>query len=138
MTAKRRNNAKCPRCNVDGVCPICGDPIPGATEFSDWLREQPIIDSINFGYVTTNIDYMWRNYNTNQWMLIEEKRRIAIVPQWQRDMLKILNTACKTDNNYHGIHLIQFENKNPDDGRIYLDKEEITRDELIDFLQFKS
>ena len=44
-----------------------------STEFGLWLREQPEIDS-KYGYVTTNIDFFWCNYKSNEWMLIEEKR----------------------------------------------------------------
>ena len=43
------------------------------TEYGDWTRIQPSIDS-KLGYLSTNIDYMWKDDNGN-WMLIEEKRR---------------------------------------------------------------
>jgi len=42
-----------------------------STEFGLWLREQPDIDS-KLGYITTNLDYVWKNYKTGDWMLIEE------------------------------------------------------------------
>jgi len=44
-----------------------------STEFGLWLRNQKEIDS-GLGYITSNLDYIWRNYNTGDWMLIEEKR----------------------------------------------------------------
>lgn len=136
MTIKRKNNAQCPQCGVDGICPLCKEPIPGATEFSEWLRLQPEIDS-SLGFITTNIDYMWRNYNTGQWMLIEEKRRNVEIKEWQRTMFRIVNAVCKLDENYKGFHIITFENTSPDDGKITLDRKEVSRDELIKFLRFE-
>jgi len=44
-----------------------------STEFGLWLREQNEIDS-SLGYLATNIDFMWTNYKTGQWMILEEKR----------------------------------------------------------------
>lgn len=44
-----------------------------SSPFGLWLREQHEIDS-NLGFITTDIDYIWKNYVTNEWMLIEEKR----------------------------------------------------------------
>lgn len=137
MTSKRRNNAKCPDCNVDGVCPNCGKPIPDATPFSDWLREQPKLDSRKIGFVTTNIDYLWHNYKMNKWMLLEEKRRMADVIFPQSKLLSILDKAAKHDPKYHGMHIIQFENTNPEDGKTYIDKKIATVKQLIDFLRFE-
>jgi phage terminase Nu1 subunit (DNA packaging protein) len=38
---------------------------------------------------------------------------------------------------YCGWHLIQFENTNPDDGRIYIDRIPVTKGQFIKFLQFE-
>jgi len=105
-----------------------------STEFGIWLREQPEIDS-KLGYIATNIDYMWRNYKTKKWMLIEEKRYNSQPAFWQRTMFGILHRLCNIDKDFKGFHLIVFENTSPDDGRIYLDKKEITKDELLNFLK---
>ena len=107
-----------------------------ATEFSEWLRNQREIDS-SLGFVASDIDYMWRNYRNNQWMLIEEKRRGVQVKFPQTETIKIIHNACKSDINYKGFHVIVFENTSPDDGRIYLDGIEIDRDKLICFLRFE-
>jgi hypothetical protein len=107
-----------------------------STEFGLWLRKQKEIDS-ELGFITTNIDYMWRNYKTNQWMFIEEKRHGSQPREWQRKMFKIINGLCKLDINYKGFHLLVFENTNPDDGKIWLDKKEINKEELIRFLIFE-
>lgn len=35
------------------------------SDFSAWLRRQSEIDS-NKGFITTDIDYLWKNYKTGQ------------------------------------------------------------------------
>jgi hypothetical protein len=107
-----------------------------STEFGLWLREQKEIDS-SLGYITTNIDFVWRNYNTNQWMLIEEKRHNSNPKEWQRKIFKIIHKLCISDKNYKGFHLLKFENTNPNDGKIWLDKKEITKEQLLKFLKFE-
>lgn len=108
-----------------------------STEFGLWLREQPEIDS-GLGYVCTNVDYMWRNYKTGQWMLIEEKRHGSQVKKWQQSMFDILNWCGKQHPRFCGFHTIVFENTGPEDGKIYLDGIYITKAELIDFLKFET
>ena len=107
-----------------------------STEFGIWLRQQKEIDS-KLGYLATNIDYFWTNYNNGLWMFIEEKRYGKKPRLWQHEIFSYLHEICKVDNNYRGFHLIVFENTSPEDGKIYLDNKEITKDELLNFLQFK-
>ena len=108
-----------------------------STEFGLWLREQPVIDS-KLGYVTTNIDYLWENYKTGEWMLIEEKRYMAEPSYSQKKQFIKLYQCLKGLKNrkYRGFHFLQFEKTNPDDGKIYLNKKEITKEQLIEFLKF--
>jgi hypothetical protein len=125
MTAQARNN-----------------DTKGFTEFSDWLRNNTALDS-NSGYLATNIDFMWRDYNTKEWMLIEEKRKNAPVKRWQMEMFTIIDTACKTDDNYRGFWFLKFENTNPMDGATSLQRldsgkiHQASPDELTRFLSFK-
>ena len=106
-----------------------------STEFGLWLREQPNLDS-KLGYAATNLDYIWLNYKTGQWMLIEEKRYGADVSFCQRELLMLVHDACHAAAEYYGVHLLVFEKTTPDDGGIRLDRQDITREELIAFLQF--
>ena len=108
-----------------------------STEFGLWLREQKELDSKN-GYVATNIDYIWRNYKTEQWMIIEEKRYNQKPKFYQQKIFEILNWCSKHHKSYEGFHVIVFENTSPDDGKIYLDGELIDKQNLIEFLQFKT
>lgn len=105
------------------------------TEFGSWLRVQPEIDS-GLGYVATNVDYMWRNYKTGLWMLIEEKRHSRQPKRWQQQMFGILDKVSRRDPNYRGFHILVFEKTSPEDGRMWLDGELITRQGLIGFLTF--
>jgi len=105
-----------------------------STEFGIWLRKQEEIDS-ELGFIATNIDYVWSNYKTNQWMILEEKRHMSDTPYAQHEQFNQLHRACKDDPNYHGLHLIQFEITSPDDGGIFLDRKAITKDQLMEFLK---
>ena len=107
-----------------------------STEFGLWLREQKEIDS-SLGFVATNIDYIWHNYRTGHWMLIEEKRHNSQLTYSQLGVFKIIDAACRQDLNYGGLHIIRFEQTSPDDGRIYLDGLEITAKQLISFLRLE-
>ena len=67
-----------------------------STEFGLWLREQEEINS-RHGFVASNLDYIWQNYKTKQWMLIEEKRYMANLTWSQMQMFKFLVKKIKMD-----------------------------------------
>jgi hypothetical protein len=108
-----------------------------STEFGLWLREQPEIDS-KLGYVATNIDYLWRNYKTGKWMLIEEKRHNSKPQYWQRQLFNLLNWCAKHHPDFIGFYYLIFENTSPEDGKIYLSGKTVTKDELIEFLKMEN
>lgn len=116
MTQQRRDNA--------------------STEFGIWLRQQEPLDS-KHGFVTTNIDYLWRNYKTKQWMLIEEKRHRYVPKFYQIKLYKVIDLACKLAPGYNGFHTVIFENTSPDDGGIWLDGRYIPQDDFMKFLRFE-
>jgi len=106
-----------------------------STEFGLWIREQSEIDSTK-GFCATNIDYVWNNYKTGDWMMIEEKR-YGHQPKFpQTELFKLVDMCAKKDSKYHGFHVLVFENTSPADGQIFLDDKQITTHELIKFLQF--
>ena len=108
-----------------------------STEFGIWLRQQKEIDS-KLGYVATNIDYMWMNYKNGLWMLIEEKRHGGKLSYSQTQMFNVIDKACSLDATYRGLHLLVFEETNPDDSSlIQWDGVKITPTELIQLLKFK-
>lgn len=111
-----------------------------STEFGLWLRDQETIDS-KLGYVTTNIDYMWENYKTGEWVLIEEKRYNAELSYSQKKQFKKLASSIKKLK-YKGFYLITFEKTSPEDGKIYIEnilkggRSQITKEQLLKFLRF--
>jgi hypothetical protein len=91
---------------------------------------------------------VWHNYAENWFMTLEEKTHGAIQSQSQKDtqgiVFQMLRSAsprlCITRDGwqtitYRGHHLIVFENTTPDNGAIYLDNTEITKEELLEFLR---
>lgn len=106
-----------------------------STEFGLWLRDQPEIDSA-LGFVASNIDYIWANYKTGDWMLIEEKRFNKKPKFYQSNLFKKMDAACRGADGYFGFHTIIFEKTSPDDGWIELDDKRVTPSELLAFLRF--
>ena len=109
-----------------------------STEFGLWMRRQPEIDS-KIGYLATNIDYVWCSYKHPGWILLEEKRHCAGVPNWQSGIFQMLDAAARNDPNYRGFYVIRFENTSPEDGKVWLchgdDAKIVTKDELTAFLR---
>ncbi|MCK4818212.1 hypothetical protein KA005_20750 [bacterium] len=107
------------------------------TEYGDWIRTPTELPSTH--YWNTNIDYLWYQKASGLWMLKEEKRFGWLPKNWQVELFKLIDAACRKDENYRGFHVIVFEKTNPDDGYIWLDgRYDISPAELIEFLQFKS
>lgn len=114
-----------------------------STEFGLWVREQDELSSYS-GYRNYNLDAIWWLKNgfdrePAAWMLIEEKRYMSdckgdqkLTYKWLHKKLMQLN-----DPTYKGIHLLQFEKTSPEDGKIYLNRKEINKQDLIEFLSFK-
>jgi hypothetical protein len=118
------------------------------SEFSLWLRNK-LPDNVHFvrendpldskdGFIATDIDYIWMNFKSNEWMILEEKKYKREVPYAQKNILVMLhNLAKKNDAKYKGLYLIQFENTNPEDGRIWINNKETTKEQLIKLLRFE-
>jgi hypothetical protein len=107
-----------------------------STEFGLWLREQKEIDS-SHGYITTNVDYVWQNHKTGQWMFIEEKRYGQQPKFYQKKIFEILSWCGKFHPKFFGFHVLVFENTNPNDGGMFLDGNKINSEQLLRFLQMK-
>ena len=105
---------------------------------SIWLRKQDALSSRD-GYVCSDIDYFWRNFKDKHYMFLEEKCRMSKPTRNQWELLIAENVVHKRygSQQFCGVHIIQFENESPTDGKIYVDGTEVTEEELIQFLQFK-
>jgi hypothetical protein len=104
--------------------------------FSKWVRESnPGV----YGFTANDVDFLLRNYRTKEIMVIEVKCYNGRMLDKQRlfycDLHKILKSGCEAAGwKYKGVHLLQFENTCPADGKIYLDNKEITEDQLKDII----
>ncbi|MBM3182272.1 MAG: hypothetical protein FJZ86_18290 [Chloroflexi bacterium] len=106
------------------------------SDFSSWLRMQDEISSEK-GFISTDIDFLWRNYKTGEWMILEEKTHGAIVPRWQGQFLMLIDSLGEKDKLYKGTYLVRFENTDPDNGRIMVNKRLLSRNDFISFLRFE-
>lgn len=106
------------------------------SDFSSWLRRQSEISSEK-GFITTDIDYLWKNYKTGKWMILEEKTHGATVPRWQGEFLQLLDKLGANDPLYCGAYLVRFENTDPDNGRVMVNKRLLSREQFICFLRFE-
>jgi hypothetical protein len=106
-----------------------------STEFGIWLREQREVDS-SLGFVATNLDFIWVNYKTGLWLLLEEKRYKSDMKSYQKQIFELLDCSAKNDKNYRGFYFVQFEKTSPDDGKIWINYKESTKEQLLSLLKF--
>jgi len=112
-----------------------------STEFGLWLREQEPLSSKKYGYVTTNIDYLWENYKSLEYMYVEEKRFNSWPTFAQRQAYQRLHEReLKLANpNYRGVHFLVFDETNPEDSlTIWWDGIWIGIEQLLKIFQFKA
>lgn len=107
------------------------------TPFGRWLRNETLLSSDN-GYRTTDIDYLWENRLTGEYMFIEEKRSMKPVIYPQNRQLAELNQRHLRYDYYRGFHVIQFEKQGITDGEIYLDGTKRSEKAIIKFLRFEA
>ena len=88
-----------------------------SSPFGLWLRKQHELDS-SLGFIATDIDYIWKNYITNEWMLIEEKRYGKLPTKPQLNLLRQINYYLVASKLYRGCYIIVFE-KNTEEGGKY-------------------
>lgn len=105
-------------------------------KWQSWLRRQSAISS-QAGFVASDVDLVWSNYKTGQWLILEVKCRKAQMRPFQRYLLGRLASLCKADPLFCGFHTLIFEGETPQDGRIWLDGKQIDERELIEFLEFR-
>lgn len=109
-----------------------------STEFGLWLREQEALDSKREKFVATNLDYIWENYASHLWMLLEEKRYGAGLAWSQSKQFERLDSICSMiDREYRGFHVVRFASTSPEDGAIYVDGEQVDQEYLVSFLRFE-
>lgn len=123
------------------------------TPLNEWIRNHPDLDSA-FGFVATDVDLVWYNYKRALIMITEHKERMGTVSASQEATLSVLDQGligglCNPNLllasrrlhipervHYCGLHVIVCQNTNPDDGDIYIDGLEVSKDQLLQFLRF--
>lgn len=128
----------------------------GGTAFTNWIRQQEGLESHRkSGYVAIDVDLVWYNYLKAMLMLLELKEHMGKAQRSQETiefaLHQMLSFASKNPNctldslhqhippriTYCGYHLVQFENTSPEDGRIYVDGKEVSKEQFMKFLQFE-
>jgi len=103
-------------------------------DFSGWIRKE--LPDSSTGFMVTNQDWVLWNYKTRRLMLLEEKTRFADVAPWFKRLIRevihpaLINYCGDHGIDYRGYHIVKFENTAPDNGKIFLDDIEITKEEL--------
>ncbi len=107
--------------------------------FSAWIREQ--LPDSSTGLCVGNLDWIFWNWKTRILILAEEKTNgVNYISTWYARFVKeildpaLKEYAAKNDILYLGFHLISFEKTNPSDGKVYIDKREVSEEGLRRFL----
>jgi hypothetical protein len=91
--------------------------------FSGWVRNN--LPDSSTGFMASDLDFILQNYQTKKIMLLEIKTRNSDLKNWQKRLFKNIHTWIANGINdnwqYLGFHVIQFENTNFNDGRVYFD-----------------
>lgn len=108
------------------------------TVLSGWIREN--LPSSTTGFRVYDIDWIILNWETKQFMLLEEKVHGYQVNETQGEVFnfvhKVLTEGIKSwpDWKYKGFYSVIFENKTFEDGKCYFGNRnsmvEVTQEEL--------
>lgn len=106
-------------------------------ELKLWLKEQPEL-SRELGFYVNNINCIWSNNKTKDWMIIENEHNIRELQPNQREVFDIINKCCSNDPRFHGVHVLAFKELKPDDIKIFWDGEQISKTRLLKILMFEN
>lgn len=108
-------------------------------EFSQWIRDE--LPSSKTAFMVSDLDFILWNYRSKRMMFIEVKTNSHDVFKFQRimftQMAKWIQRGIdqyRDGWSFLGYHEIVFERKNFQDGKCWLNKREVTEQQLIEFL----
>lgn len=108
-------------------------------EFSGWIRSK-LPDSAT-GYSASDLDFILWNWKTKKIMFLEIKTRNVLPRKGQEIMFDFLNKwiakGIDSEWTYLGFHYIKFEKTNFEDGKCFLNNNEISEIDLICFLNME-
>jgi hypothetical protein len=106
--------------------------------FSQWIREN--LPDSNTGFSVSDLDFILINFKTKKVMLLEVKLKNGQINWNQYNMWLLINRWITNGIGegwvYLGFHLIQFTGLDFSDGKVKLDNEFISEEDLIKFLSF--
>jgi hypothetical protein len=90
--------------------------------------------------MATDMDFILYNYKTKNMVILEVKTRNSDIKEWQRifcsNLHKWILKGIDSDWTFHGVWLLQFEKDSFLNGKVYLNRNEISEIELINKLSF--
>jgi len=137
------SNKVCATCGTDLVCPTCGTASPSGTNFSNWIRAQPIDMSVQ------DLDFIIHDYKKNVIFTLEEKCFGSKSNKAQLDTHYIIYQMLRKANGmrvktmrgerrvvYRGHHIVSFEKTSPDDSEwINIDGKRYDTQRLLNLLR---
>lgn len=107
-------------------------------EFSQWIRKN--LPDSQTGYMVSDIDFILYNYKTKKIAIVEVKTNNKIISTWQRRLLEFVSSCIRngkpSDYDYLGLYIIRFEKTNFNDGKVYLNGEESSEEQIRKILTF--
>lgn len=110
-------------------------------DFSGWIKVH-LPDSY-YGYRVSDLDWVLANVSTKKIMLLEQKNYGSKPRKWQEtlfaDIDRWISTGIFYDDRgweYLGFHKVVFERTYPENGKIWFDGQEVTKEELTNKLSF--
>lgn len=107
--------------------------------FSKWIRAR--LPDSSTGFLVSDLDFIIYDFKKKKIMMLETKTRNNDVKQWQRILFtnieRWMNKGIDNDWTFFGFHYIKFEGTDFTNGKVYLDENEISENDLIDFLSFE-
>lgn len=148
VTRQARYNYRCTNCNIDLVCPKCGNTRKVGTPLGLWLRQlEAPLDSKSV--YNSDIDHVWWHYKDAWFITIEEKQFNADINRSQMELINIFSERLLRFNGkqntlrgfrdveYRGHYNIIFENSGPlDSNKIRINGRLGNIDALVDILRF--
>jgi len=107
------------------------------SDFSEYIRNHPDLDSSK-GYTCTDIDFIFTNYKTGEFIVVEEKCYEKKPSKSQLITYKQLDIAYRTafPDKYKGVYIIQFTKTSPENGFIMINRRKATEETLLRLFQF--
>ena len=104
--------------------------------FNNWVREN--LPDSSTGFMVSDIDFFMYNYKTKRCMFLETKSHLSRMKEWQKRMYNTLSlwveNGIDKEWTFYGYHVLTFENTDFSNGKAYLDGNEATEQQIIDFL----